>query len=263
MVGIDGERRAVEYQFVLAAELVGVEHRQAGLDHLLDHDLVANIDLAAIIGRAVRHQQDLRAALCQRLADTEFAPDVLADRNAHPHAAEIHRPRHFRPGLEHALLIEFAIVRQIDLVALGDDLSTVGDNDRIVGAALALQRRADDDARPTIGGIGSELRGRLFAGSQERRLEHKIFRRITGKEKLGKKHKIGALPRGVGACLACLGEIAGDIADSRVQLCDSDAQDVCSGFRAHGWGLARRDFGCNAIHLGHYSPVYSRMSSAE
>ena len=136
MSALDGEGGAVEDQFVLAAELVGVEHRQAALDHLPDHHLLAHVDLAAVVGRAVRHEQDLRAAFGQRLADAEIAPDVLADRDAEPHAAEIDRPRHVRAGLEHALLVELAIVRQVDLEALGDDLAAVGDDDGVVRPLL-------------------------------------------------------------------------------------------------------------------------------
>ena len=82
LVGIDGEGRAVEDQLVLTAELVGVEDRQAALDHLADDHLLAHVDLAAIVGRAIRHQQDFGAAFGQRLADAELAPDVLADRDA-------------------------------------------------------------------------------------------------------------------------------------------------------------------------------------
>ena len=170
LVGVDGEGSAVEDQLVLAAELVGVEDRQAALDHLPDDHLLADLDLAAIIGRAVGHQQDLGAALGQRLADAELAPDVLADRDAEPDAAEIDRTRHVGTGLEHPLLVELAIVRQVDLVALGEHLAAIGDDDGIVGAALALERRADDDARPAVGGVGDSRVDRPLAGAQEGRL---------------------------------------------------------------------------------------------
>ena len=191
---------------------------------------MADIDLAAIVGRAVRHQQDLGAAFGQRLADAELAPDVLADRNAEPHAAEIDRPRHVRTGLEDALLVELAIVRQIDLVALGDDLAAIGDDDGIVGAALALQRRADDDARAAVGGIGGKVLRPPARRRQEGRLQHQVLRRIAGDEQLGVEHQVGALAGGIRPRLARLGEIAGDVADSRIELGDGDAQDVGSGF---------------------------------
>jgi hypothetical protein len=64
---------------------------------------------------------------------------------------------------------------------------------------------------------------RLFAGFQEGRLQHQVFRRITGDEQLGEQHQVRAVARRVGPRLARLGEIAGDIADSRVELRDGDA----------------------------------------
>ena len=52
-VRIEGEGRPVKHQFVLPAQLVRIDQRQVGLDHLADHHLVAPVRLAAIIGRAV------------------------------------------------------------------------------------------------------------------------------------------------------------------------------------------------------------------
>ena len=88
-----------------------------------------------------------------------------------PDAAEVDRPRHVRPGLEHALLVELAIIGQVELVALGQQLAAVGDDDRIVDAALALQRRAHDDARAAIRRVGDQRLGRALAGAQEGRLQ--------------------------------------------------------------------------------------------
>jgi hypothetical protein len=68
-VRLQGEGAAVEHQFVLAPDLVHIDQRQAGLGdppagH--DHPLVVG---GAAIGRAVRDQQDLRAAVLQVGAD--------------------------------------------------------------------------------------------------------------------------------------------------------------------------------------------------
>ena len=82
---LNGEGRTIEDELVLSAELVGIDHRQAAFDDLADDDLMADIDLAAIIGRAVRNEQHLRAAFGQRLADVGIPPDVLADRYADAH----------------------------------------------------------------------------------------------------------------------------------------------------------------------------------
>ena len=87
------------------------------------------------------------------------------------HAAEIDRPRHVAPGLKHPLLVELAIVRQVDLVALGQHLAAIEQRRSNCGVPLLrLQRHADDDARPAIGGVGGQRLDRLLAGAQEGRL---------------------------------------------------------------------------------------------
>ena len=205
LVRVDGEGRTVEDQFVLPAKLVGIDHRQAGLDDLLDHHLMAHVDLGAVIGRAVGDQKDFGAAFGQCLAHAEFAPDVLADRHADADATKIERSGDLRTSLEHALFVELAIVRQVHLVALAEHLAAVGEEDRIVGAALALQRRADDDGRPAIGGVLGQFIGGAFASRQERRLQHQILRRIAGNEQFGEQDEIRPLAGGVRSRRARLG----------------------------------------------------------
>ena len=117
----------------------------------------------------------------------------------------------------------------------------------IVDAALALERRADDDARTAIGRIGDQRLGRPLAGAQEGRLVDQVFRRIAGDEQLGVEHEVGALAGRIGARLARLGEIAGDIADHRVELGDGDAQDFGCGLLGHAWHVARPNSPRNAV----------------
>jgi hypothetical protein len=186
---------------------------------------MTHVHLAAIIGRAVRHQQDFGARLGQRLADAEVVPDFLADRHADAHTAKIDRPRHFTFD-EDALLVEFAVVRQVDLVPEGKDPPAVNDGDRIVPALLSLAGEADDHAWPAVGGIGGERLDRLQAGLEEGRLQHEVLRRIAGDEELGQKQQICPLPGRFGAGSACLGQIAGDVADDGIELCHRDTQDV-------------------------------------
>ena len=75
---------------------------------------------------------------------------------------------------------------------------------------------------------------RALAGGEKRRLQHQVFRRIAGDEELGEEHQVGALAGGVRPRLARLGEIAGNVADGRIELGDGDAQDVGSGLSGHG-----------------------------
>ncbi len=198
---------------------------------------MADIDLAAIIGRAIRHEQDFRAAFGERLAYTEIAPDIFADRNADAHAAEIHGSRH-RALVEDALLIELAVIRQVDLVAHRNHLAAVEHGDGIVAARLVLARKSDDDARSAIGGVCREAFDRRPASADEGRLQNQIFRWVTGDEKLGHHQEMRALPRRIGARLTHLGKVSGDIAHRGVQLGDGDVE-----------GLGESVFLCHVIHL--------------
>ena len=87
-VGIEHEGGAVEDQLVLAADLVEIDERQAGLGDARDGELEADV----IACRARRASRWARAGVsapvsARRLADL-LGPDVLADRHAEPHAAE-------------------------------------------------------------------------------------------------------------------------------------------------------------------------------
>jgi hypothetical protein len=144
------------------------------------------------------------------------------------------------PALNHAFLVELAVVRQIDLVSRGNHLAAVQHRDRIVAALLILARKADHHARPAIRGIGGKLLHRRAARLQEGRLQHQILRRIAGNEKLGEEQQIGALGCGFGARVPGLGKIAGDVADSRIELRNGNAEGVGSGLNiAHDPRLAR------------------------
>ena len=92
-------------------------------------------------------------------------------------------------------------------------------------AALALQRHADDDTRPAIGGVAGERFQRLLAARGKGGLEHEVLRRIAGEKQLGEDDEIGTLTCRVRPCLARILQVAGDVADNRVELRDGDAED--------------------------------------
>ena len=137
-VAVQAEGAAVEDELVLPAHLVGVDHRQPGLDDARHRDLHALVPFVAPIGRAVRHDQKLGARLRQALRHVGH-PDVLADRQADAHAAEIHRPGQ-RPRLEHADLVEDAVIRQLDLVADGGDAARLQEQHAVVQPGLVDPR---------------------------------------------------------------------------------------------------------------------------
>ena len=134
---------------------------------------MAHIDLAAIIGRAIGHQQNFRAALGQRLAHAEIAPDSSQIGMPSRTPRKLTGPAS-RAGLEHALLVELAIVRQVDLVALGEHLAAVGDDDRIVQPLLRLSGVPMITPGPPSA-VSAEIVDRLLAGARKAGLQHQIF----------------------------------------------------------------------------------------
>jgi hypothetical protein len=150
LVGLKANARAVEDEFVLAAELVGEEQRQAGLDDLAS----APPDGGYRPCRDNRASRSARAGFPPRFPPESrrrqgHVPDVLADRNAQADAAEIHRTGH-RALVEDALFVELTVIRQIHLVAHGNHLAAIEHGDGIEAPRLILPRKADDDAGATV-----------------------------------------------------------------------------------------------------------------
>ena len=213
-IGVQAERHAVEHQFVLSADLVDVDGRQTLLGHARHRDVEAHVAFLPPIRRAVRHHQQFSAGFGQTLDDF-LTPDVFADRQPQPHAAEIHRPRH-RSRREHPLFVEHTVIRQIDLETQRRDVAAVEECHRVVELAAVEPGRADQQRRAAGHGFPGQGLDRRAAGGLECRLEHQVLGRIAGNEQLGENDQIGALGRGGHASPAHFLGIAGDIADSRI-----------------------------------------------
>ena len=77
------------------------------------------------------------------------------------HAAGIEQARAVsRPTRTTAFRRTSQSIGRIELIAFGGRLAAISENDRSLHAALALQRRADDDARTTIGRVGKKRQNR-------------------------------------------------------------------------------------------------------
>ena len=221
LVGIEHERGAVEHELVLTADLVDVEERQAALDDATDGDVHAHVGLGPIERRAVGRDEDLRAGLAQALDDVG-TPDILANRHAKAHAAKIDRTGH-RPRREHALFVEHAVVRQVDLETHRFDLAVIDQHDGVVDVAVLRPHGACDDRRsgPQLAGQRLHTRPR---GGGKCRLEHQILRRVAGDEQLGEHDEVGAQRSGARTHVAQLGDVAVDVADDWVRLSDRDLE---------------------------------------
>ncbi len=229
-VGIERERRAFEDEFVLAADLIEIDERQAAFDDARDGDVLTNRELVALVRGGVGNEQDFAARLGDAF-DRIGAPDVFADRHADAHAAKHDRPRR-GTRLEHPLFVEHAVIGQIDLEAHRLDPPAVEQRRGVVQRAVLDPRQSDEHGRPAVGGLAREALAGGAAGLLERRLEHQILGRISGEIELGRHHQIRAEARGLGARPAQTLEVALDVADDRRDLREGD--DEAIGGSGHG-----------------------------
>ena len=157
--------------------------------------------------------------------DRVGAPDVLADRNADPRAAEDDWPRR-RPRREHALLVEDAIIGQVDLEPHRLDPPPIEERHRVVKLAVLDPGQADQGRRPAVGGVARQLLAGGAAGLLKRGLQHQILGRIAGEIELRRHHDVGLEGGGLLARFAQAIAIAGDVADDRGDLRERDDEAV-------------------------------------
>ena len=235
-VGVERERAAVEDELVLAADHVEIDEREAALDHPRDRDVLADGELVALIRRGVGNEQDLAAGF-EDAFDRVRPPDVLADRNPDPDAAKHDRPRR-RPGREHPLLVEDAVVGQIDLEPDRLDPPAIEQRHGVVKLAVLDPGQADQRRRPAVGGVAGKLFHRRAASLLERGLEHQVLGRIAGEIEFRRHHDIGPERRSLRARFAQPVAVPRDVADDRGDLRERNDEAVGGG-GGHGRDLAR------------------------
>ncbi len=151
---IDGEGPAVEHQFVLAADLVDVDQRQAGFAGALARHLQPLGLRGAAERRTVGHQNDL-GPLGLQLGARAAPPDILADRHADLHAAEIEQAR-LRARREDTLFVEHAIVGQVQLERNAAHLAAVDQGDRVARPTVVAGPGQGDQARAAAGRLARQ-----------------------------------------------------------------------------------------------------------
>ena len=194
--------------------------------------------LVALVGRGVGHEQDLAAGFGDAF-DRARRPHVLTDRHADAHAGEGERPG-IGPGAEDALLVEDAVIGQIDLEAHGGDAPAVEQRGGVVERAILDPRQADQHAWAAIGGLARKALAGGAAGLLEGRLEHQILGRIAGEIEFGRHDEIGAEGRRLRPRRAQALQIALDVADDRGNLRERDDQAVGGGRHARHLARGRR-----------------------
>ena len=215
-VAVQRERRALEHQFVLAADLVEIDQRQPAFDDARHRDALANGELVAFVRGGVGDQQDFAAGL-EDAFDRVGAPDVLADRHADPHAAKDDRPRR-GPRRKHPLLVKNAVIGQIDLEAHRFDTPAVEERHCVEELAVLDPGQADQRRGPAVGRQAREILAGRAASLLKRRLQHQVLGRIAGKEQFRRHHEVGPESRGLRARLTQAVAVARDVADDRGDL---------------------------------------------
>jgi hypothetical protein len=150
-VGARDHAASVEHELVLSADEVEVAETAAVLAGAPLHEPLALRSLAAVVRRGRDIDDDARAAQANlRGRRAVVDPDVLADVHADHGAAEIHHER-VLAGLEVSLLVENAVVRQVDLAIGRGDLPSEEHVAGVVRAAARARRRfggADENGDP-------------------------------------------------------------------------------------------------------------------
>ena len=125
-----------------------------------------------------------------------------------------------RAGLEVALLVEDAVVGQVDL-AVDRVHGAVGEDGGGVVDVLGALGKADDGDEPAR--VGGQLAQRRRRVGEEVLLEQQILGRVAGERELGKQDELGAgIARGADPRADALG-VAFDVADGGVHLAQGEA----------------------------------------
>ena len=228
--GVAHEAAAVEDEFVVAADGVDVGDRAAERLGGVDDEFLTKVFLVVVprAGRHVQHQVAfLRGELLERHlaavepagADHRVRPDVLADRDADPHAV-IHDDGGRGGGLEVAVLVKDVVGGQEALAGGGGNLAPVAEGGGVVErAALAGRVELDraDERRHVAHGSG-DLGERLDDVGYEAALEQQVARRVATDGEFGKDHELGPLRDEGRVRFGDATAVAGEVANDRVKL---------------------------------------------
>ena len=237
-IATDDHRVAVEDQLVLAADLVDVGDRHIRLDRPLGECESSSCALAEMERRGVHVDHQIGATPTEVGDRAVGHPRVLTDRHPERNTADVEQPEGFVAGDEVPLLVEHRVVGEPTLAV--DPQQPAGGADRhgvVPGGQIrpALGDRAhptapvdvdethDGDARS---GPGDDLLERLEIVLHEPVTEHEVLRRVAGHRQLGESHEGAPGPLGLGHGCGDQPQIAGQVADHRVDLSEAET---------HGW----------------------------
>ena len=186
---VHDERGTVEDQLVLSPDLVDVDERARGVGRARAEHALALLEPARVVRGGVEVDDELGPARGLRGSRPVRAPDVLADRHAHPYAADDEEHRVALAGGEVALLVEHGVVGQQPLVVHALHLAVGADRGRVVQVVRAVDEAHD---RRASAGARRELLERRQVVGDEPRLEQEVLGRVARDRELGEHREIAS-----------------------------------------------------------------------
>ena len=188
----------------------GSTRRPAGGEHPLPGGRLATMERAAVdvdgelgAAAACRFTGPVGAQMSSQTVTPTFTPAISYKG---PDVA----------GHEVALLVEHRVVGQ-QLLAVDPGDGAVGADGRGVVEVVVGLGEADDGDRTAVGGRG-ELGRRLHRRGDEARLQEEVLRRVAAHHELAEDDQVDALAGRARIGLGDLVDVAGEVADHRVQL---------------------------------------------
>ncbi len=210
----------VEHELVLTADHVDVGDAHQIVHRPRRDELLAEAGLADVIGRAVDVDDQLGAAQRLHRGRSRRIPDVLADVHGEGRVA-CDEDRRLGAGLEVAVLVEDAVVRQV-LLVIDPGADTVVEHRSGIEDVVALVHEAHHDREPP--GRARHLVERAQVRLDERGLEQEVFGRVAADRELGKGHQGGPLRASPLDRVHDHADVAFEIADRGVDLPQGDPQ---------------------------------------
>ena len=218
-------RSAVEYEIVLTADLVHVDHRAPELRRPRDEHRLALGHPFAIEGRAVDVEHNSRAVECLSERRSPIDPGVLADAQAYTNSGDLDRRLSRRPRLEPTVLVEHVVCRKHLLAVDRLHGATATHRGSVVPASVVRHLRKPDDGY-AIAGHRGDLIECLATISEEATLQEEVFGGVSADSELAEDGDIGA----VFDCLGVGGldrvDIRVERADRGIQLTEGNAHDL-------------------------------------
>ena len=215
-VGRHHQRGPVEDELVLPAHEVDVRQRAPRLGRALGQGALAQLHLPGVVRGGVQVDHQLRATPAGGGHRAVGNPGVLADGDAHPHAADVVQVGGAPALAEVAALVEHLVVGQLALVVRAGDPTPGADRGPVAQLTVDPVDEADHGRRAP-GGSRHPLE-RLEVVVHEAGLQQQVLGRVAGDRQLGEGHEVAVRGLGLLDGTDQALDVAVEVADHQVEL---------------------------------------------